>query len=367
MAQGTWRVDAEEQSELNRWHGRPADRQSGLRIRFNTPEEAEIQSKQVLDLTINAIRSQLPDPNNPAEIGQAVLEFALDKNPYTAIGRRMVGQGLKSIHTKLPEITRPLSKSGGKRTSLGGTNPLDDVLTEVTGIQNRRSEWLTPTEKAKLAGDPDPYIDLDPKIARKYRARDSKIQARMEQLTRPHLRNDQVGQLIRNAQSLKQKDPRLPRDFWSDSWWNLLGLKGERHHIAGLNWADSLFNNVTADTADQMRAYALKRGVEFGDVFRNRADLPIDVHKKLHAWLTKNNLDGGNIKFKGDTFAERREELDKLIEGVKASEEWIANWRRSNNIPIPANNSDLAIDKLHDQAASDIAAVDFINSKEPIK
>jgi len=276
-------------------------------------------------------------------------------------------QGLQSSHTKLPEITRPLAQTGGKRTPLKGTNPLDDLLTEVTGIQNRRSEWLTPTEKSKLAGDPDPYINLDPKIARKYRVRDSKIQARMEQLTTPHLRNDQVGQLIRNAQSLKQKDPRLPRDFWSDSWWNLLGLKGERHHVAGLNWADSLFSNVTADTADQMRAYALKHGVEFGDVFKNRADLPIDVHKKLHAWLTKHNLDGGNVKFKGDTFAERKEELDKLIEGVKASQEWIHNWRVSNNIPIPTNNVDLTIDRLHDQAASDVAAVDFVNSKEPIK
>ena len=364
---GEFRVDAEEQSELNRRHNRPADRQSGLGIRFNTPQEAEIQSKQVLDLTIDTIKSQLPDINNPLEIGQAVLEFALDKNPYTAIGRRMIGQGLKSIHTSLPGLPRPWSKSGGKRTPLKGTNPLDDLLTEVTGIQNRRSEWLTPTEKAKFAGDPDPYINLDPKIARKYRVRDSKIQARMEQLTTPHLRNDQVGQLIRNAQSLKQKDPRLPRDFWSDSWWNLLGLKGERHHVAGLKWADSLFSNVTADTADQMRSYALKHGVEFGDVFKNRADLPIDVHKKLHAWLTKNNLDGGNIKFKGDSFEERKEELDKLIKGVKSSQKWINDWRTSNNIPLPKNNTDLAIDRLHTQAASDIAAVDFVNSKEPIK
>jgi len=78
----------------------PRNRSGGLRIRLNTPKEAEIQSKQVLDLTINAIRSQLPDPNNPAEIGQAVLEFALDKNPYTAIGRRILRQGLKTIYIR---------------------------------------------------------------------------------------------------------------------------------------------------------------------------------------------------------------------------------------------------------------------------
>ena len=113
---GEFRVDAEEQSELNRRHDRPADSQGGLKIRFNTPQEAEIQSKQVLDLTIDSIRSQLPDPSNPLEIGQAVLEFALDKNPYTAIGRRMIGQGLKSIRTSLPEIPRPWSKSGGSIT-----------------------------------------------------------------------------------------------------------------------------------------------------------------------------------------------------------------------------------------------------------
>ena len=102
---GEFRVDAEEQSELNRRHDRPADRQSGLKIRFNTPQEAEIQSKQVLDLTIDTIKSQLPDINNPLEIGQAVLEFALDKNPYTAIGRRMIGQGLKGVSSTVKRLT----------------------------------------------------------------------------------------------------------------------------------------------------------------------------------------------------------------------------------------------------------------------
>ena len=93
----------------------PRNRRSGLRIKFNTPKEAEIQSKQVLDLTIDTIKSQLPDPNNPVEIGQAILEFALDKNPYTAIGRRMVGQGLKQLTTRAGKpaknVTRKLTGS----------------------------------------------------------------------------------------------------------------------------------------------------------------------------------------------------------------------------------------------------------------
>mgnify|MGYP003147547799 CR=1 FL=1 len=140
MAQGTWREDAKEQSELNRWHGRPADRQSGLSIRFNTPKEAEIQSKQVLDLTIDAIKSQLPDINNPAEIGQAVLEFALDKNPYTAIGRRMVRQGLKTISTKLPQ-----PKPRSKRV----------LLTEAQKRANRRANTANRRFREALPSDDD--------------------------------------------------------------------------------------------------------------------------------------------------------------------------------------------------------------------
>ena len=120
----------------------PRNRSGGLKIRLNTPKEAEIQSKQVLDLTIDTIKSQLPDINNPAEIGQAVLEFALDKNPYTAIGRRMVRQGLKTISTKLPQLKTRAGKPAKNVTRKLTGSQINAAITPE-GVLNRYGVYRT--------------------------------------------------------------------------------------------------------------------------------------------------------------------------------------------------------------------------------
>jgi hypothetical protein len=99
----------------------------------------------------------------------------------------------------------------------------------------------------------------------------------------------------------------------------------DRHHLAGLKWSEPFFDGLNATDAQELRRFAAKQNVFFGDDIRNRIDLPKNIHVNepelnIHTWL---NYVGGShkkINLKGTSLDVRKAEMAKMIDMVKRSQ-----------------------------------------------
>ena len=99
----------------------------------------------------------------------------------------------------------------------------------------------------------------------------------------------------------------------------------DRHHLAGLKWSEPFFDGLNATDAQELRRFASKQNVFFGDDIRNRIDLPKNIHVNepelnIHTWL---NYVGGShkkINLKGTSLDVRKAEMAKMIDMVKRSQ-----------------------------------------------
>ena len=94
----------------------------------------------------------------------------------------------------------------------------------------------------------------------------------------------------------------------------------ERHHIAGLKWAEPLFEGLGPEDARELSKLARKHGVEFGDTFKNRHDMFKPEHNRIHVILNQYSM---NKKapylqnLEGASMAVRKKALVEFITDVR--------------------------------------------------
>ena len=114
--------------------------------------------------------------------------------------------------------------------------------------------------------------------------------------------------------------------FWS----NRKGLKSakgmERHHLAGLAWSEPFFDGLNATQANELRDFAKKYNVFFGDDLNNRIDLSKAIHTgnkakggkalNIHSWLNDAGYSHKGLNLSGASMEVRKAKMAEMIDQV---------------------------------------------------
>lgn len=105
---------------------------------------------------------------------------------------------------------------------------------------------------------------------------------------------------------------------------NLPGM--ERHHIAGLAWSEPFFDGLNATQANELRDFAKKYNVFFGDDLNNRIDLSKAIHTgnkakggkalNIHSWLNDAGYSHKGLNLSGASMEVRKAKMAEMIDQV---------------------------------------------------
>tara|TARA_Y100001963_G_scaffold153919_1_gene241645 strand:+ start:45 stop:1568 length:1524 start_codon:yes stop_codon:yes gene_type:complete len=101
----------------------------------------------------------------------------------------------------------------------------------------------------------------------------------------------------------------------------------ERHHIAGLKWAEPFFEGLNATEANELRKFAAKHNVYFGNDLKNKIDLHYKIHQSggrnikgealdIHLWLNDVGFNQTNLNLKGANLTTKKAAMAKLVDQV---------------------------------------------------
>ena len=102
----------------------------------------------------------------------------------------------------------------------------------------------------------------------------------------------------------------------------------ERHHLAGLSWAEPFFDGLNATDAQALRTFAAKHNIYFGNDLRNRIDIHKRIHQgsgrnlaghpiDIHTWLNDVGYNHKNLEFlKGASIEVRQAAMSKMIDQI---------------------------------------------------
>ena len=190
---------------------------------------------------------------------------------------------------------------------------IDSQIERIDGLEGR----LKAIDSAEDAFKNDPYY---------MRTRGPKqgvprTKARVKELIKGN-----VADTYRRITDYKVRSLASERMFWS----NRKGLKSakgmERHHLAGLAWSEPFFDGLNATQANELRDFAKKYNVFFGDDLNNRIDLSKAIHTgnkakggealNIHSWLNDAGYSHKGLNLSGASMEVRKAKMAEMIDQV---------------------------------------------------